>query len=54
MGGYGLYVWLSYGLMALALILNVLLPLRNKSASMQRIQQVLEREDNKNRRRETL
>ncbi len=26
MGGYGLYVWTSYGLAALVLILNLLLP----------------------------
>lgn len=32
MGGYALYVWSSYGLMALVLILNIVLPLRRKSA----------------------
>lgn len=54
MGGYGLYVWLSYGLMALILILNILLPLRNKSTTMQRIRNFLEREDSRSRRRESV
>ncbi len=30
MGGYGLYVWSSYGLAALILILNLYLPLRRR------------------------
>ena len=30
MGGYGLYVWGSYGLAALILILNLYLPLRRR------------------------
>ena len=30
MGGYAFYVWSSYGLMAVVLILNAVLPLRRK------------------------
>jgi len=30
MGGYGLYVWGSYGLAALILVLNLYLPLRRR------------------------
>lgn len=29
MGGYGIYVWPSYGLAALVVIINIVLPLRS-------------------------
>ena len=32
MGGYGMYVWGSYGITALALILNLYLPWRRRKA----------------------
>lgn len=30
MGGYGIYVWGSYGMAALVLVLNIILPLRSR------------------------
>lgn len=47
MGGYGLYVWTSYGLMAALLIYNLLAPLQRKRAVMRRLKSRLEREDGK-------
>lgn len=32
MGGYGVYVWNSYGLAALILILNLYIPLRRRKS----------------------
>jgi heme exporter protein D len=32
MGGYALYVWTSYGLALVALVLNLLVPLRRRDA----------------------
>lgn len=32
MGGYGVYVWGSYGIAALVLVLNIILPLRARRA----------------------
>lgn len=37
MGGYAFYVWSSYGLMALVLILNIVLPLRDRATVHKRI-----------------
>ena len=34
MGGYGAYVWSSYGLASLVLIVNVVLPLRAERAAL--------------------
>jgi heme exporter protein D len=34
MGGYALYVWTAYGLMALVLLVNLVLPLWRKAAVM--------------------
>lgn len=31
MGGYAFYVWTSYGLMALVLVVNLILPFRRKA-----------------------
>lgn len=33
MGGYALYVWASYGLMAVILILNAVIPVRRHRAA---------------------
>ena len=38
MGGYGGYVWGSYGIAALVLILNIVLPLRGRRAVLRRAQ----------------
>ena len=37
MGGYGAYVWSSYGLASLVLIVNIVLPLRAERAALLRI-----------------
>jgi heme exporter protein D len=37
MGGYGAYVWSSYGLSALVLVLNVWLPGRAERAALSRL-----------------
>ena len=37
MGGYGAYVWSSYGLALLVLVLNIVLPLRAERAALLRI-----------------
>lgn len=37
MGGYGPYVWSCYGLAAVVLILNIVLPLRAERAALLRI-----------------
>ena len=34
MGGYALYVWTSYGLMAIVLLLNVWLPIRRRDGTL--------------------
>jgi heme exporter protein D len=44
MGGYALYVWISYGLMAAVLLLNLLLPLRRQSQVLQGIARRLKQE----------
>ena len=44
MGGYATYVWGSYGLMALILILNIVVPLRKKSEAMDKARRFVTRE----------
>ena len=39
MGGYAAYVWSSYGLAAVVLILNIVLPLRAERAALRHIAQ---------------
>lgn len=41
MGGYGLYVWGSYGLTALVLVLNLYLPLRRRKVVRRRLREFL-------------
>ncbi|BAV33217.1 hemagglutination activity protein [Sulfuricaulis limicola] len=41
MGGYGLYVWSSYGLAALILILNLYLPLRRRQAVRRQLREFM-------------
>jgi heme exporter protein D len=40
MGGHGLYVWGSYGTLALFMIAEVVLLLRNKKTLMQRLARI--------------
>jgi heme exporter protein D len=42
MGGYGLYVWGSYGIAALILILNLYLPWRRRKTIRQRLREFLQ------------
>lgn len=44
MGGYALYVWTSYGLMAAVLLINLVLPLRRKSEVLNGIARRLQQE----------
>lgn len=39
MGGYGLYVWTSYALATLVLVLNVILPLRQHKTVRARLRE---------------
>lgn len=41
MGGYGFYVWSSYGLAALILILNLYLPLARRKTVRRRLREFL-------------
>ncbi|MDH3513544.1 MAG: heme exporter protein CcmD [Gammaproteobacteria bacterium] len=41
MGGYGVYVWGSYGLTALILVLNLFLPLRRRKVVRQRLREFM-------------
>jgi heme exporter protein D len=43
MGGYAFYVWTSYALVLIVLALNVIVPLRRKSAVMKSIARSLSR-----------
>jgi len=43
MGGYATYVWTSYGLMAVILILNVVLPLRKKADALDKARRFIAR-----------
>ena len=47
MGGYAFYVWSAYGLMAIVLGINLVLPLRQKSLVMKNIARRLSREGKK-------
>jgi len=40
MGGYALYVWASYGLMAIILVLNLILPMRRRTEVTERIRRL--------------
>ena len=44
MGGYAFYVWTSYGLMAVILVINLVLPLRRKSELLKRIARRIQQE----------
>ncbi|MBL1140855.1 MAG: heme exporter protein CcmD [Proteobacteria bacterium] len=46
MGGYGSYVWSSYGICLIALILNILLPKMKERKTMRDLQKRLYREEN--------
>jgi heme exporter protein CcmD len=37
MGGYGAYVWSSYALAAVLLVINIVLPRRAESAALKRL-----------------
>lgn len=45
MGGYALYVWVSYGLTALLLVLNVLLPMAREKGIIKTLKRRQEREN---------
>lgn len=47
MGGYALYVWTSYGLMAVILILNLLAPLKRHAEVLKTIARRLKQEQRK-------
>lgn len=40
MGGYAFYVWTSYGLMAIVLLLNIWLPIRRRADVERRIRRL--------------
>lgn len=44
MGGQGLYVWSSYGISLLVLLINVLVPVLRKRSLSKEIQQSMKRE----------
>jgi heme exporter protein D len=44
MGGYALYVWTAYGLMAAVLLINLVLPWRRKSEVMNGIARRIKQE----------
>ena len=43
MGGYATYVWISYGLMAVILIFNVVIPLRKKAEALEKARRFIAR-----------
>ncbi|MGI9229110.1 MAG: heme exporter protein CcmD [Gammaproteobacteria bacterium] len=43
MGGYAQYVWPAYGITAIVLLLNVILPVRREKKLLSRLQQKLSR-----------
>ena len=47
MGGYATYVWSSYGLMAIILIVNIAVPLRKKSEALEKARRLVSREQKK-------
>lgn len=40
MGGYALYVWTAYGLMAIVLAVNLVLPFRRRAEVVRKIQRL--------------
>lgn len=44
MGGYASFVWSSYGLTAVVLALNVILPLRQRKQIIRRVRRAVRRE----------
>ena len=40
MGGYGLYVWSAYGFAAAVLVINVIVPLRRRTAVVRLLRQL--------------
>jgi len=40
MGGYGLYVWGSYGFTAVLLLINIIVPLRRRNAIMRMLREL--------------
>ncbi|MCH7696467.1 MAG: heme exporter protein CcmD [Proteobacteria bacterium] len=44
MGGYGLYVWSSYGLCLIVLLINVILPVRREKQIIKSLKKRQERE----------
>jgi len=47
MGGYAFFVWMSYGLAALILILNVVIPKQKHKSIMTRLTSFVKRQDAK-------
>jgi heme exporter protein D len=47
MGGYATYVWSSYGICAVVLVLNIVLPIMRERKTMRTLQKRLYSEDNK-------
>lgn len=45
MGGYGLYVWGSYGAVVLALLIEIILLRRGRSQTLQRLKRMRRWED---------
>lgn len=43
MGGYGAYVWSAYGLSAVVLVLNAVLPRRSERAALARLARLARR-----------
>ncbi len=43
MGGYGAYVWSSYGIALLVLVINIILPVRQKTKLLAEIARKLRR-----------
>jgi heme exporter protein D len=41
MGGYGVYVWSSYGICLVALLLNIILPIMKERKTMRELQKRL-------------
>lgn len=44
MGGYAFFVWTSYGLAAITLIANIVLPMRRKKEILNNLKRKLRRE----------
>ena len=47
MGGYGAYVWSAYGITAVAMLLSVLLPLRQHKKMRRQLKRQLTRQSKK-------